>query len=305
MKTMSEELKSFKQDKQIDKNLMKDFLEASKDDDFQYLIKKIKLDSKILMKYTSNLEVSSKEYSNCRNCKNLLECKNKITGYAFLPNLNGKQITFNYQACKFQNKLLEEKKHEKNIYLFDIPKEIKEARMNKIYKTDKNRFETIKWLTSFIENYSKDTKKGLYLHGNFGSGKTYLIAAMFNELARSNVKSAIVFWPEYIRDLKSSFDSDFKEKFNYIKKVPLLLIDDIGAENTTAWARDEIFCPLIQYRMQEELPTFFTSNLTIDELEQHFSVTKNSVDIIKARRIIERVKQLTEDIEMIGKNNRK
>ena len=143
------------------------------------------------------------------------------------------------------------------------------------------------------------------MHGNFGCGKTYLIAAMFNELARSNIKSAIIFWPEYIRDLKASFDSDFKDKFNYIKKVPLLLIDDIGAENTTTWARDEIFCPLIQYRMQEQLPTFFTSNLTLEELEQHFSVTKNNVDIIKARRIIERIKQLTDDIQMIGKNNRK
>lgn len=305
MKKMSEQLTTFKTDHQLDNNLLKSFLEASKDEDFEYLIKKLKLDPKFLMKYTSNLEISSKEYSHCRNCKNILECKNKITGYAFLPTLNGNQLIFNYQACKYEKKLLDEKKYEKNIYLFDIPKEIKEARMNKIYKTDKNRFETIKWLTTFIDNYSKEAKKGLYLHGNFGCGKTYLIAAMFNELARQNVKSAIIFWPEYIRDLKASFDSDFKEKFNYIKKVPLLLIDDIGAENTTAWARDEIFCPLIQYRMQEQLPTFFTSNLTIDELEQHFSVTKNNVDVIKARRIIERIKQLTDDIEMIGKNNRK
>ena len=305
MQKVSNELFGLKQNDRIEKELMKNFLEASKDEDFEYLVKKLKLDSKFLMKYTSNLEVSSKEYSHCRNCKNLLECKNKITGYAFLPKLNGNQLLFNYQACKFQNKLLDEKKYEKNIYLFDIPKEIKEARMTKIYKTDKNRFETIKWISNFIDNYPSDNKKGLYLHGNFGCGKTYMIAAMFNELARKNVKSAIIFWPEYIRDLKASFDSDFKEKFNYIKKVPLLLIDDIGAENTTAWARDEIFCPLIQYRMQEQLPTFFTSNLTINELEEHFSVTKNSVDVIKARRIIERIKQLTEDIEMVGKNNRK
>lgn len=305
MKEINTELTKFKVEHQLNKNLMKSFIEASKDEDFNYLIKKLKIDPKVLMKYTSNLEVCAKEYGHCRGCKNILECQNKITGYAFLPTINGNQLDFNYQACKHQKKLLEEHKYEKNMYLFDIPKEIKEARMNKIYKTDKNRFETIKWLTNFIDNYNGNTQKGLYLHGNFGCGKTYLIAAMFNELARSNVKSAIIFWPEFIRDLKASFDTDFKEKFNYMKKVPLLLIDDIGAENTTAWARDEIFCPLIQYRMQEQLPTFFTSNLTINELEEHFSVTKNTVDVIKARRIIERIKQLTEDIEMISKNNRK
>ena len=144
----------------------------------------------------------------------------------------------------------------------------------------------------------------LYLHGNFGCGKTYLIAAMFNELAHKNIKSAIIFWPEFLRDLKESFSSDFKEKFEYVKKVPLLLIDDIGAESTTAWGRDEIFCPLIQYRMQEGLPTFFTSNLDINMLEEHFSVTKDKIDIIKSRRIIERINQMTDKIEMISKNLR-
>ena len=124
-------------------------------------------------------------------------------------------------------------------------------------------------------------------------------------MAKKGVQSALVYYPEFLRSLKAAFQTNYEEQFSYIKKVPLLLFDDIGAENTTAWARDEIFCPLIQYRMQEQLPTFFTSNLTIDELEQHFSVTKNNVDVIKARRIIERIKQLTDDIEMIGKNNRK
>ena len=143
------------------------------------------------------------------------------------------------------------------------------------------------------------------MYGNFGCGKTYLIAAMFNELAKKGYKSAIIFWPEFLRNLKTSFTADFKEKFEHIKKVPLLLIDDIGAENTTAWGRDEIFCPLIQYRMQENLPTFFTSNFDLKALEEHFSFTKDSVEKVKARRIIERINQLSETKEMISKNLRK
>ena len=57
--------------------------------------------------------------------------------------------------------------------------------------------------------------------------------------------------------------------------------------------------------MEEKLPTFFTSNLTIEELEQHLSTTNKDVDIVKARRIIERIKQLTENITMISVNLRK
>ena len=57
--------------------------------------------------------------------------------------------------------------------------------------------------------------------------------------------------------------------------------------------------------MDEKLPTFFTSNLTIDELEQHLSVTSREVDAVKARRIIERIKQLTDNITLISVNLRK
>ena len=171
---------------------------------------------------------------------------------------------------------------------------------------DRNRFKTIKWLKEFIDNYEKNNhQKGLYLHGNFGCGKTYLIAAMANMMAKKNIKSAIVFWPDFLRLLKTSFQNDYASKLDYIKKVPILCLDDIGAEVTTSWGRDEILCPILQYRMQENLPTFFTSNLDINALEQHFSISKDGVEVVKAKRIIERIKQLTDDIEMVSQNLRK
>ena len=155
----------------------------------------------------------------------------------------------------------------------------------------------------FLDEFENDkTTKGLYLSGNFGCGKTYLIAAIFNELARDGYKSSIVFWPEFLRQ---AFYDDFNEKFEYVKKVPLLLIDDIGAEGLTAWNRDEILCPLLQYRMDNHLTTFFTSNLSLKDLESHLSNSKQGVDLVKARRIISRIEQLTESKEMISKNLRK
>ena len=180
--------------------------------------------------------------------------------------------------------------------------------MKDIKTSDKNRFPVIKWLKTFITAYEKDKHlKGLYLNGNFGCGKTYLISAMFNELARKGTRVAIIYYPEFLRNLKESFNDseEYKSKFNYIKKVPLLLLDDIGAESVSEWSRDEVLGTILQYRMEESLPTFFTSNLTIAELEQHLAVTNREVDNVKARRIIERIKQLTEDITMISINLRK
>ena len=144
----------------------------------------------------------------------------------------------------------------------------------------------------------------IYLNGSFGSGKTYLTAALFNEMAKKGVKSILIYYPDFLVSLKSSFQTNFQEKFNQIKKIPLLLLDDIGAENCSNWSRDEVLGPILQYRMENHLPTFFTSNLTIDELEKSLSITSSGVDKVKARRIIERIKQLTIPLELISKNRR-
>ena len=286
---------------ELETNLKKSFTEAMKDEKFQRLISKLRIKEDVLIRYTSELEDSAIEYDHCLHCKSLLECQNKIEGYAYIPTCKGDHIEFNNRSCKYQEKMLKETSFLKNVYYVDIPENIKIARMKDIYTDDKARYDVIKYLKKFIND---PTTKGLYLHGNFGCGKTFLITAAFNELARKNIKSAIIFWPSFLKKLKSSFDSDFSEIFEKVKKIPVLLIDDIGAENMTPWARDEILCPILQYRMEESLSTFFTSNLNINELEVHLSLSKEGVDTVKAKRIISRIEQLTTDSEMISRNLR-
>ena len=306
MQKMSTLIQDVSKKKDLENTLMASFLEATKEEKFKNLVEKLNLPCEELCKYTSILEESSIEYDHCRHCKGLAACKNKIVGYAFIPKIYDGHLEFGYIPCKYKEKLEEEHKYLKNVYSVDVPKELKEAKMKDIYMEDKNRFATIKWIKNFIENYEKDPHgKGLFLSGSFGCGKTYLITAMLNELAKRNVKSGIIFWPDFLRNLKSKFTSDYEEQIERIKKLPILCIDDIGAETTTAWSRDEVLCPIVQYRMQEHLPTFFTSNLDYKTLEQHFSVTKDGVEKVKARRIIERIIQLTEPIEMVSENLRK
>lgn len=290
----------------INKSLKDSFISAHKDENFKSLISKLPLSEDELMKYTSQLEACVADLKRCEACPSILDCTNEVNGYYLYPTMEESGLSFGYHPCKYQKALNKELKYQENVYYFDVPKEIREASMKDIYTEDKNRSEVIRYLIQFAKEYKKNQKgTGLYLHGNFGSGKTYLIAAMLNELAASNVQIAIVYWPEVLRDLKASFDDDYLEKFLYIKKTSILLIDDIGAENLTPWGRDEVLGSILQYRMQEQLPTFFTSNLTIQELEEHLSNTYNKVDAMKAKRIIERIQKLTVDMEMVAKNNRK
>mgnify|MGYP001035158318 CR=1 FL=1 len=139
------------------------------------------------------------------------------------------------------------------------------------------------------------------MHGNFGCGKTYILAAMFNELKKEKYSTEIVYFPTLLRELKSDFDQ-MNDVINHLCNVDLLLIDDIGAEKVTEWSRDEILGTVLQERMNNYKTTFFTSNFNIQELEKHLA---NDGDIVKARRIVERIKQLSDDLEMNSENRRK
>jgi primosomal protein DnaI len=277
------------------------FMDACSDKSFKDYVDSLNINYDILMKYTSRLGEAYLEKSNCATCKGLGFCKNKVRGYKLSPSLSGKIINFSYLVCPKLEKELEDNKYLDNVSLYMIPEELKKANFKDIYKDDKNRIPIIKYFKDFMD---KKESKGLYLSGSFGSGKTYLICALFNELAKKGVKSSVIYYPEFLRSLKAGFGTDYNERYEYIKKVPLLLLDDIGAEAESNWSRDEILGPILQYRMDQNIPTFFTSNLSLKELEEVLAITNSGVDKVKARRIIERIKQLTNSLELISKNRR-
>ena len=279
--------------------------EALGNKDFKDYVDNLDVSSDVLINYTASIEDAVKEKKACKDCPGLKNCPNTLKGHVYTALKDNNGLNFSYIPC---NKLIKEENtyaYKKNITCFDLPKEISEASFSKAYRDDNKRLPIFKYFKEFMDSYLKDKKgKGLYLSGSFGSGKTYLVAALFNELAKKNISSALVYYPELLRSLKSSFGSDYEEKFDFIKTVPLLLLDDIGAENTTSWSRDEVLGPILQYRMEEELPTFFTSNLTLSELEASLSITNSGTEKVKAKRIIERIKQLTVSLELISKNRR-
>ena len=262
------------------------FQEACSNKKFKDYVYSLGISEDIMMKYTSSLEDSFVEYDNCLNCKGLEKCPNKVKGFRYSPIKDKGIISFSYDVCEIKVEELEDNSYQKNLDLFLMPEEIKKASFKTIYKDDKMRVPIIKYFKEFMQQYQKgENPKGLYLTGSFGSGKTYLIAALFNEMAKKNVHSSLVYYPEFLRSLKAGFnDNSYNERFDYIQRVPLLLLDDIGAENCSNWARDEVLGPILQYRMDNNLATFFTSNLTLEELEKSLACTASGYDKIKARR---------------------
>ncbi|WP_026572230.1 primosomal protein DnaI [Bacillus sp. UNC438CL73TsuS30] len=250
------------------------------------------------------------EYTNqskeCSRCQSLDSCINMMKGYHPSLVLRRNSIDVVYEKCPRKVIADEKRKNEQLIKSLYVPRDILEATFED-YEGDSGRLDAIDHAADFLMNYEQNKRqKGLYLYGKFGVGKSYLLGAIANELAKKKISSMIVYVPELLREMKSSIaDSTLNEKIEALKKEPILMLDDIGAEAVSSWTRDEVLGPIMQFRMLENLPTFFTSNFDYQGLEHHLTYSqRGEEEKMKARRIMERIRSLTVPVQVDGPNRR-
>ncbi len=292
-----------KSKKSIDNDLRREFIKSSTDEMFKKLCNRLKTNDELLMKYTSKLELTSCELKNCSKCRELGKCKNEILGHIYYPELKDDHLEFSYKPCKYYK----ENKNKNNTKFFDVEDNLlRNASLTDII-AEKERSNILKYIKDFLnKKLNGEDTKGLYLSGSFGSGKSYILSALLNELSNKGYSTINVYYPALLTRLKSSFNEfNYDEILDEIMTCDVLLLDDVGAENNTPWARDEVLGTILQYRMNNNLTTFFTSNFTIQELESVLSETNKGTDEIKARRIIERIKYLTTELSLVSSNKRK
>lgn len=232
-----------------------------------------------------------------------------IPGYSPKLILNNKKIEVSYVPTNehLQKRAQEDlKKRIKSVYM---PKDIKEATFDQFELTHGRRT-ALDQSIQFVEDYIQRPDayhKGLYLHGAFGVGKTYLLGAIAHELSTFGYPSTLVHYPTFATEMRGSVaDQTTSTKLDVYKNAPILMLDDIGAEYATSWIRDDVLGVILQFRMQNELPTFFSSNFNMNRLEnEHFRFNQHNDDeLLKAKRIMERIRFLTEEVEVTGKNRR-
>ena len=190
--------------------------------------------------------------------------------------------------------------------LINLPASLKKVSFADVDADDEKRFTVFQRLVEFSEAYPH-VRKGLYLYGDFGVGKSFMVAALAHDLSeKRGVSSTLLHYPSFVIDVKNAIgDGNVKTLVDELKLSEVLILDDIGAEQSTAWVRDEILQVILQYRMQENLPTFFTSNFNFEELEQHFAKGKHGNDETwEARRVMERIRYLAEETRLEGVNRR-
>ncbi|MGT2910402.1 primosomal protein DnaI [Streptococcus cameli] len=194
--------------------------------------------------------------------------------------------------------------------LVELPASLKQATLkpgtaNSVQLTN-GRAQALTLLNEFIANFTSQEKKGLYVYGDFGVGKSFLLAALAHDLSeRYGVGTTMLHYPSFVVNVKNAIQTgQVKTEIDAVKQADILILDDIGAEQHSPWVRDDVLQVILQHRMQENLPTFFTSNFSFADLEKRLSQGKSGDETWQAKRVMERIRFLAKEVHLEGENQR-
>lgn len=161
-------------------------------------------------------------------------------------------------------------------------------------------------LKKFAEKYVatwKENKKdnlGIMLEGPVGTGKTYTVFAIANALMENGVPVIAVSMMGLLSKIKQGFtrygDQGGEDVLSNLRNADLLIIDDLGAEYLTDWAKG-IFYEVIDERYRQEKPLIVTTNIELKKLKERLAV--EGID-----RIYDRIREMTKAISVAGKSIR-
>ena len=249
----------------------------------------------------------------CRNCPGLWACKNVPKGYTETIELSGSAVNPVLQECRYQLKEDASLAHKKKYLMCDLSDRDLQYSIETtdISKEDSEYVEVYQLVSDWIKH---QPKQGLYMYGSFGTGKTYLAACITNRLAKQGTRVAFVNIPQFFTRCRNSIGADYNDpdardyvdnSIDRLERAEVVVLDDIGAENTTNWVRDDILLPVLDYRCANGKRTIFTSNLDLSELETKLAYNRSGhKDEIKAGRILSRIRAMAIPVEVPGDDRR-
>jgi DNA replication protein DnaC len=118
--------------------------------------------------------------------------------------------------------------------------------------------------------FAENPSGWLAFTGDYGVGKTHLAAAIANQRMKLGQPALFIVVPDLLDHLRATFNPQsvvtFDQRFEELRRAPLLILDDLGTESATPWAREKLY-QIFDYRYNARLPTVITTAKQIEDLD--------------------------------------
>ena len=148
------------------------------------------------------------------------------------------------------------------------------------------------------DEFKKDSM-GLLLWGAVGTGKSFIAGCIANALLDQGVPVMMTNFARLLNRLTDMYAGDRNAYIDSFNSFPLLIIDDLGVERNSEFAREQVFS-VIDSRYRSQLPLIVTTNLTPEQM-------RNPEDLARKRiydRVLERCTPIRMDSQNIRKQNK-
>jgi len=133
-----------------------------------------------------------------------------------------------------------------------------------------NQSSSLQEALGHAQDYVQRLTGWILFEGTYGTGKTHLAAAIGNALLEHEERVIFVTVPDLLDYLRSAYapnaESSYDETFDRLRDVRVLILDDLGVENSSEWAGEKLF-QLLNHRYVYRLPTVITSNVDLETID--------------------------------------
>lgn len=270
------------------------------------LLKENGLPEAVIDRNLSLLNRYAREKDGCAKCRGLTQCTHTLRGQTTQLTADETGIfETRFVPCRYQQEKLEAIAHRKYFTISHMSENEYAISLQQIAKTLSS--EGAVYVAAYRAMLTSLEGNGAcYLYGPPGTGKSTLLMAAANALAKRKVRVAFVRVPLLMNQIKENFDDeDFRrDTLNRLRHVDVLFLDDLGSEMATAWTRDEILFPLLDYRMNARKKTYFASNVEPGDLKERYTMQSDKYGEVASGRLVDRIRTLAAPHRVVGDSRR-